>query len=120
MHILPILKRGAFICLVFLLGLAVVPIQARAGSMPRPQMLKVGPYSVQVTLSPDPPEVEKPLNVTLVADNASHLSGSIQAVPGPGTDAIPVRPPLTPVGHAWNTLEGTLHLPVRGPCQFII
>jgi hypothetical protein len=120
MCILPLLKRGTFICLVFLLGLAVVPIQARASSMPRPEALKAGPYSVQVTLSLDPPEVEKPLTVTLVTRNAAQLSGYIMAMPGLGTDAITVRTALAVASHTPNTLEGTLHLPVRGAWQIVI
>ncbi len=120
MGILHILKRGTFICLVFLLALAMVPIQVRASSMPRTEMLKAGPYSIEVTLSLDPPEVEKPLNITLVAGNASQLSGSVMAIPGAGTDAITVRTLLAPAGHTSNTLEGTLHLPVRGAWQIVI
>ena len=117
MHTVRILKRGTFVCLLFLMGLAVVPIQARASSLPRTDTLKAGPYSIEVTLSLDPPEVEKPLNIALVTRDASQLSGYVMAVPGPGTDAIIVRAPLAPAGHTSNTLVGVLHLPVRGAWQ---
>ncbi len=73
MHIMRIMKRGTFVCLLFLMGLAIVPIQAQASNAPRTETLKAGPYSIEVTLSPDPPEVEKPLNVTLVVPGRSLL-----------------------------------------------
>jgi hypothetical protein len=120
MRIFRILKRGTFICLVLLLGLAVVPIQTRASSTPRTETLKAGPYSIEITLSLDPPEVEKPLNVTLVTRDASQLSGYVMAVPGLGTDAITVRAPLAPAGRTSDTLVGVLHLPVRGVWQIVI
>src|SRR5437660_12288763 len=120
MRILRILEIGTFLCLLSLLGLAVVPVQVRASSTPRTETLKAGPYSIEVTLSQDSPEVEKPLNVTLVTQNASQLSGSIMAIPGPGTDAIIVHAPLALAEHTSNTQAGVLHLPVRGVWQIVI
>ncbi|SRR5579884_1950549 len=120
MHIMRIMKRGTFVCLLFLMGLAIVPIQAQASNAPRTETLKAGPYSIEVTLSPDPPEVEKPLNVTLVTHGASQISGYVMAVPGPGTDAIIVRTPLAPANHTPHMLMGILHLPVRGAWQVVI
>jgi hypothetical protein len=120
MRILRILKRGTFVCLVFLLGLAVVPVQAQASGTPRTETLKAGPYSIEVTLSLDPHEVEKPLSVTLVTRDAFQFSGYVTAVPGPGTDAIVVRAPLAPAERTSHTLVGVLHLPVRGVWQIVI
>jgi hypothetical protein len=120
MPIVRIMKRATFVCLLFLVGLAIVPIQAQASSTPRTETLKDGPYSIGVTLSPDPPEVEKPLNVTLVTRDAFQLSGYVMAVPGPGTDAIIVRAPLAPASYTSHTLMGVLHLPVRGAWQIVI
>src|SRR5947209_20415190 len=117
MHIVRILKRGTVVCLLFLLGFVIVPIQAQASSTPRTETLKAGPYSIEVTLSPDPPEVEKPLNVTLVTRDAFQISGYVMAVPGQGTAAIIVRAPLAPASHTSHTLMGVLHLPVRGAWQ---
>src|SRR5947209_4018053 len=120
MRIVRILEIGTFLCLLSLLGLAVVPVQVRASSTPRTETLKAGPYSIEVTLSQDPPEVEKPLNVTIVTRDASQFSGYVLAVPGPGTDALLVRAPLTSTEHTSNTQVGVLHLPVRGVWQIVV
>jgi hypothetical protein len=120
MRILRILKIGTLVCLLSLVGLVLVPVQVRASSTPRTEALKAGPYSIEVTLSLDPPEVEKPLNVTIVTPDASQVSGYVMAVPGPGTDALLVRAPLTSTKHASNTQVGVLHLPVRGVWQIVI
>ncbi len=120
MRILHILKIGILVSLLSLISLAVVPAQVRASSTPRTEMLKAGPYPIEVTLSLDPPEVEKPLNVTVVTRDASQFSGYVMAVPGPGTDALLVRAPLTATKYASNTQVSVLHLPVRGVWQIVI
>lgn len=116
-----LVKAGIWMCVFFFLTLALIPARARASGTPeRRETLRVGSYSIQVILSPDPPEVEMPLTVTVSAQGTARLTGRVIALPGPGTDATPSKATLTPVGHASDTLACAVHLPVRGAWQIII
>ncbi len=111
--------------IVFLVALVMVLLGmsgvARADNKPaRSEVLAVGPYVTEVNLSQDPPQVEQPLEVTVVPHDAIHLSGRITALPGLGTDAAPLHAALTPDAKGSTRLVGGIRLPVRGSWHLVV
>ena len=104
------------ILLVFL----AAPVVALAGEKPpRSEKLTAGPYVIVLNLFQDPPEVEQPLNVSVVCCVDAHLSGRIIGIPGLGTDGVIVRANLTPDAQP-ETLVGSIRLPVRGAWHLVV
>ena len=104
-----------------LLALTAAPGLALAGGKPtRSETLTAGPYVIVLNLFQDPPEVEQPLDVSIVCRDNTHLSGQIIGIPGPGTDGVIVRANLTPASQQPGTLVGAIHLPVRGAWQLVV
>jgi hypothetical protein len=113
-----------FICitiLCILLAFLAAPGVALAGEKPpRSEKLTAGPYVIALNLFQDPPEVEQPLDVSVVCCAGAHLSGRIVGIPGPGTDGVIVRANLTPDTRQPGTLVGSIHLPVRGAWRLVV
>src|SRR5260370_29014675 len=92
------LIRTAILCT--LLALTAAPGTALAGGKPaRSETLTPGPYLIGLNLFQNPPEVEQPLDVSVVCCADAHLSGRIIRIPGPGTDGVIVRARPTPHSH---------------------
>jgi len=104
-----------------LLTLIAVPEVALAGKKPAlSETLTAGPYVIVLNLFQDPPEVEQPLDVSVICYAGAHLSGRIIGIPGPGTDGALVRANLTPGTQQPGTLVGSIRLPVRGAWHLIV
>jgi len=104
-----------------LLALTAAPGVALAGGKPaRSETLTAGPYVIVLNLFQDPPEVEQPLDVSIVCRDNAHLSGQIIGIPGPGTDGVIVRAKLIPASQQPGTLVGAIHLPVRGAWHLVV
>ncbi len=78
-----------------------------------------GPYSIMVGTMMDPPTVETPLEITIIAANgAPTLKGAsvtLTAVPGLGTDGATSKPyAMTPEPAEPASFETKIPLPVRG------
>src|SRR6266567_6720211 len=104
-----------------LLALTAAPGTALAAGKPaRSETLTAGPYVIVLNLFQNPPEVEQPLDVSVVCCADAHLSGRIIGIPGPGTDGVIVRANLTPASQQPGTLVGAIHLPVRGAWHLVV
>ena len=113
------LIRIAILCT--LLALTAAPGTALAAGKPaRSETLTAGPYIIVLNLFQNPPEVEQPLDVSVVCCADAHLSGRIIGIPGPGTDGVIVRANLTPASQQPGTLVGSIHLPVRGAWRLVV
>ncbi len=113
------LIRTAILCI--LLALIAAPGVALAGGKPtHSETLTAGPYVIVLNLFQDPPEVEQPLDVSVVCCAGAHLSGRIIGIPGLGTDGVIVRANLTPDAQQAGTLVGSIHLPVRGAWRLLV
>lgn len=105
---------------LLLIVLTIVYISVSSDSSAAPignRVLQAGLYSVEMQLSPDPPQVANTLTVTLTPHNGQHLKGRIMAIPGLGTDASTISAPLVLENSSTGVLKGTLTLPVRGAWQ---
>ena len=110
--------RTAILCI--LLAFMAAPGVALAGEKPaHSETLTAGPYVIVLNLFQDPPEVEQPLDVSVVCCAGAHLSGRIIGIPGLGTDGVIVRANLTP-GAQPGTLVGSIRLPVRGAWHLVV
>jgi hypothetical protein len=103
---------------------AAVPASAH-DAIARTETLKGGPYTVQLGLTQDPPTVETPLEVTVIAaKDAPTLEGAtvtLTGKPGLGTDAAVTRAiPMTPEPQEKGSFEGKVPLSVRGGWQLQI
>lgn len=99
----------------FLLG------AGQAGSAPgQSQTLIAGHYTIDVTLSKDPPFTDQPFEIT-VAPHGSNMTlrGLVVAEPGLGTDATNLQTTLTPSTTMRGAVSGWLHIPVRGSWQLV-
>jgi len=101
------------LCLLFVLTTAV--------SAASTQTLAAGPYIIDFSLSQNPPPVDTPLDATVLPhDSNLNLQGYITVEPGLGTDATPLRFPLTAAGGARGALHTTIRMPVRGAWNIVI
>ena len=83
--------------------------------------LIAGPYTLDVSLSQNPPFTDQPFEVTVSEHGSSQqLSGQVVAEPGLGTDAVRLQTPLRPLAGSTGKISGWLHLPVRGAWQLVI
>ena len=115
---LPIPLYSGMLALLFLCSM---PATALASGKPaRSETLTAGPYTLVVDLSDDPPIVDQNFTLTIHSQEATSLSGTLTAQPGPGTDAIPAHASLTQDTGNTHTLTGTLHLVVRGVWNIIV
>lgn len=100
---------------------AALPAMAH-DTIARTETLKGGPYTVQLGMVQDPPTVETPLDVTVIAaKDAPTLEGAtvtLTGKPGLGTDAATTRAiPMTPEPQERDSFEGKVPLSVRGGWQ---
>ncbi len=113
-----ILLRCAMLALLFLCSM---PAAVFANGKPaRSETLSAGPYTIIAGLSADPPIVDQNFTLTVTSHEATPLSGTLLAQPGPGTDAIPVHTSLTADAGNAHVLTGILHLVVRGAWKLVI
>lgn len=106
-------RLGLALALALLL-LLCAPTRARAHGPGLIRTLAAGPYVVDVALSDYPPITDQVIDVTVTPhESGLNLSGSVTALPGLGTDAVPLRSALTPVRGSID-LVGAIHMPVRG------
>jgi hypothetical protein len=83
--------------------------------------LLAGPYTIDVSLSQNPPSTDQPFEVTVSNHSSSQqLSGLLVAEPGQGTDAVRLQTPLLPLAGSAGKISGSLHLPVRGAWQLVV
>jgi hypothetical protein len=96
--------------------------QALAASTPAyTATLIAGPYTIDVSLSQNPPFTDQPFEVTVSTHGSrQQLSGLLVAEPGLGTDAVRLQTPLLPQAGAAGKISGSLHLPVRGAWQLVV
>ncbi len=117
------ITRSLLYSAVFLLALGIgvsVPLSALArGNPAHSETLIAGPYVVEVAFSEDPPQVEQPLDVTVVAHNQVQLSGSLTAKPGSGTDGVIIHALFTLNQKQPWILTSSIHFPVRGAWHLI-
>ena len=93
--------------------------RAQAASAAGPgETLIAGPYTIDVTLSQDPPFTDQPFEITVVP-HGSALRGEVVAEPGLGTDATNLQTNLTPSTKTHGAISGWLHIPVRGAWQLV-
>jgi hypothetical protein len=91
------------------------------GSPASTQTLAVGPYIIDFNLYQNPPTVDTPLQVAVVShDRSLRLQGYLTVEPGLGTDATPLRFNLTATNGTPGTLQGTIHIPVRGAWDIVV
>ncbi|MBO0794790.1 MAG: heme exporter protein CcmD [Ktedonobacteraceae bacterium] len=113
------------ICSLVLLGTVLLvlgmPPRAYAAAPGHTTTLQAGAYTIDVTLSQDPPLTDQPMTVTVAERNgASLLSGQAIVQPGLGTDGANVYATLhTMPGHP-GTLQTTVRIPVRGAWQIVV
>lgn len=86
------------------------------------QTLAAGPYIIDFNLYQNPPPVDTPLKVMVVPHNIDlRLQGSITVEPGLGTDATPLRFPLSALsGARGGALQATIRMPARGAWNIVI
>ena len=112
---------SAILCLLAL-GIVVIGVPGIALAREKPaysEMLVVGPYVVEVDFAEYPPQIEQPLNITVVAQNHLPLSGQVTAQPGPGTDGVTIHTPFTSTQKEPWILVSSIHLPVRGAWHLV-
>jgi hypothetical protein len=116
-RILLIIFLGIVLALlaVFFLFTGSVHAKNTAETPALTKTVAAGSYIVDVQFSQDPPFVDQPLTVTVVPHNHGlKLSGTVTTSPGLGTDATDLHYPLSPLGDASGSLQGSIHMPVRG------
>jgi hypothetical protein len=106
----------ALLCF-FLLGAGSL----QSGSAPgQSQTLIAGPYTIDVTLSQNPPFTDQPFEISVAPHGSNRtLSGLVVAEPGLGTDATNLQTTLTPSTTTHGAVSGWLHIPVRGSWQLV-
>ena len=83
--------------------------------------LIAGPYTIDVSLTRNPPFTDQPFEVIVGAHSGKQqFSGQVVAEPGLGTDAVPLHAQLLPLVGLPGKIGGILHLPVRGAWQLVI
>jgi hypothetical protein len=83
--------------------------------------LLAGPYTIDVSLSKNPPFTDQPFEVIVSAHGSNQqFTGEVVAEPGLGTDAVALRTQLQPLAGSPGKVSGSLHLPVRGAWQLDI
>lgn len=83
--------------------------------------LIAGPYTIDVSLSQNPPFTDQPFEVIVGMHGSSQpLKGLLVAEPGLGTDAVRLQTALNPLSGSAGKISGWLHLPVRGSWQLVI
>ncbi len=118
-HTVPVLS----ICFIMALLCCFLQTgQALAASTPAyTATLLAGPYTIDVSLSQNPPFTDQPFEVTVGAHGSSQLvSGLLVAEPGLGTDAVRLQTPLSRLAGATGKISGWLHLPVRGAWHLVV
>lgn len=107
-------RRIWFVLCVLVSMCAMVPEVAWANGPAHTETLQAGPYIVNVNLYQDPPMTDQAVEVTVVPQDIHvRLTGSINTIPGLGTDAVELHSRLTPLD-ASGTLVGNIRMPVRG------
>jgi hypothetical protein len=95
--------------------------QALAATPAYTATLIAGPYTIDVSLSQNPPFTDQAFEVIVGAHSGSQqFSGQVVAEPGLGTDAVPLHAQLLPLAGSVGKISGSLHLPVRGAWQLVI
>ncbi len=114
------MRRIVILVLIGLL-LAIIALflvftdDANASAPARSVTIAAGSYIIDVQFSQDPPYVDQALTVTVVPHNHNlKLSGTVITSPGLGTDATALHYALAPTGDASGSLQGSIHMPVRG------
>ncbi len=83
--------------------------------------LIAGPYTIDVSLSQNPPITDQSFEVIVGPHSGSQqFSGQLVAEPGLGTDAVPLHTQLLPLAGSAGKISGSLHLPVRGAWQLLV
>ena len=106
----------ALLCCFLLTG------QVQAASKPAyTATLIAGPYTIDMSLSQNPPFTDQPFEVTVGSHSQNQqFSGELVAEPGLGTDAVRIQTPLRPQSGSSGKISGWLHIPVRGAWQLVI
>jgi hypothetical protein len=108
------------LCFVALLCLLQTG-QALAAAPAYTATLIAGPYTIDVSISQNPPFTDQPFEVIVGAHSGSQqFSGQVVAEPGLGTDAVPLHAQLLPLAGSMGKISGSLHLPVRGAWQLVV
>lgn len=95
--------------------------QALAAAPAYTTTLIAGPYTIDVSLSRNPPFTDQPFEVIVGAHGGNQqFSGQVVAEPGLGTDAVPLHAQLQPLAGSPGKIGGSLHLPVRGAWQLVV
>jgi len=116
-----ILSVGAVPVILTLFMLATGTARASGSAPASSETLAVGPYIIDFNLYQNPPYVNTSVEVTVVPhDSRLQLQGYVTVEPGLGTDAVPLRFNLTPLGDKTGTLKGTIHMPVQGAWNIVI
>jgi hypothetical protein len=95
--------------------------QALAATPAYTATLIAGPYTIDVSLSQNPPFTDVPFEVIVGSHSGNQqFSGQVVAEPGLGTDAVSLRAQLLPLAGSVGKIGGSLHLPVRGAWQLVV
>ncbi len=95
--------------------------QALAATPAYTATLIAGPYTIDVSLTRNPPFTDQPFEVIVGAHSGNQqFSGQVVAEPGLGTDAVSLHAQLLPLAGSPGKIGGVLHLPVRGAWQLVI
>ncbi len=109
------------ICFVCALCCFLQTGQALAAAPAYTATLIAGPYTIDVSLSQNPPFTDQPFEVIVGAHSGNQqFSGQVVAEPGLGTDAVPLHAQLLPLAGSPGKIGGSLHLPVRGAWQLVV
>jgi hypothetical protein len=117
--------KVSVLSLCFIIALLCCFLQtgyAHAASTPAyTTTLIAGPYTIDVSLSQNPPFTDQPFEVTVGMHGSNEqLSGLLIAEPGLGTDAVRLQTPLRPLAGSAGKISGSLHLPVQGAWELVI
>ena len=83
--------------------------------------LIAGPYTIDVSLTRNPPFTDQPFEVIVGTHGSNQqISGEVVAEPGLGTDAVSLHTQLLPLAGSPGKIGNSLHLPVRGAWQLVI
>lgn len=112
-------------CTLTLFGMVLLmlctPQSAQAATPGHTTTMLAGAYTIDVTLSQDPPVTDQPFTVTVTAHNgASLLSGQVIAQPGLGTDGANVYSTLHMRSGHPSVLQAILRIPVRGAWHIVV
>lgn len=112
-------------CTLTLFGMLLLmlctPQGAQAATPGHTTTMLAGAYTIDVTLSQDPPFTDQPFTVTVTAHNeASLLTGQVIAQPGLGTDGANVYSTLHMLSGHPGALQATMRIPVRGAWHIVV